>query len=548
MKAYAQTRYTQLISDREDFLDMGRRCAALSLPYLLTESGHVQGGKLRTPWQSVAAKGVNVLASKLMLALFPINTSFFKLQINDAELMEVPELTPEVRSEIDLSLSKMEKIVMQQIGETTDRVMLTVAMKHLVVTGNCLVFAGKKALKVYPLDRYVVERDGDGTVIEIITKEVVDRSLLPKEFQEKQILEGNNTNAVGEDGPKFGVASASNKGRSADAEVYTCVKLQDGQHRWHQECDGKVIPGSRSTSPLKHTPWMPLRFNVVDGESYGRGRCEEYIGDMQSLERLMQALVEGSAAAAKVVFTVSPSATTKPQSLAQASNGAIIQGRPDDVGVIQVGKTADFRTVQEMIRDLTQRLSDAFLILNVRQSERTTATEVQEVQRELDQQLAGIFGSLTVELLTPYLQRKLHLLQRSKSMPSLPKGLVLPTVVAGIGGVGRGQDKAALLEFMQTVGQAMGPEALQQFIDPTEFLKRLAAASGIDTLNLVKSAETMANEQQQAQQQQMMASLTQQAGQLAKSPIGEQMMQQMNDSGQEAGTPPGADGQGPLQG
>ena len=58
---------------------------------------------------------------------------------------------------------------------------------------------------------------------------------------------------------------------------------------------------------------------------------------------------------------------------------------------------------------------------------------------------------------------------------------------------------------MQTVGQAMGPEALQQFIDPTEFLRRLAAASGIDTLNLVKSPETMAQQKGEAQQQQMMA-------------------------------------------
>ena len=45
---------------------------------------------LHTPWQSVGAKGVNVLASKLMLALFPINTSFFKLQVNDAELSSCP--------------------------------------------------------------------------------------------------------------------------------------------------------------------------------------------------------------------------------------------------------------------------------------------------------------------------------------------------------------------------------------------------------------------------------------------------------------------------
>ena len=285
---------------------------------------------------------------------------------------------------------------------------------------------------------------------------------------------------------------------------------------------------------------MPLRFNVVDGESYGRSRVEEYIGDVQSLERLMQAMVEGSAAAAKVVFMVSPSATTKPQSLAAASNGAIIQGRPDDVGVVQVGKTADFRTVQEMIRDLTQRLSDAFLILNVRQSERTTATEVQAVQQELNEQLGNIFGSLTIELLTPYLNRKLHLLQRSKSMPTLPKGLVMPTVVAGLGGVGRGQDKQALMEFVSTIGQTMGPEALMQFIDPTEFLKRLAAASGIDTLNLVKSAETMAQEGQAAEQKAMQASLIGQAGQLAKSPAGEALTQQMMNGGTQEAIPQAA--------
>jgi hypothetical protein len=163
---------------------------------------------------------------------------------------------------------------------------------------------------------------------------------------------------------------------------------------------------------------------------------------------------------------------------------------------------------------------------------------------ELDRQLSGIYGALTVELLTPYLNRKLHLMQRSKQLPSLPKGLVMPTVVAGLGGVGRGEDRAALIEFMQTVGQAMGPEALQQFIDPTEFLRRLAAASGIDTLNLVKSPETMAQQKGEAQQQQMMASLTNQVGQLAKSPMGEEMMQQMKDApGQQqapSGPPPGA--------
>ena len=47
-------------------------------------------------------------------------------------------------------------------------------------------------------------------------------------------------------------------------------------------------------------------------------------------------MVEGSAAAAReVVFTVSPSSTAKPQTLAAAENGAIIWG-DEDIGVINV--------------------------------------------------------------------------------------------------------------------------------------------------------------------------------------------------------------------
>ena len=522
MKELALSRYQFLSTDRQQFLDSARECARLTLPYLVTEEGQTTGGRLPIPWQSVGAKGVNVLASKLMLSLFPVNTSFFKLQINDAELMELPELTPEVRSEIDLSLSKLERMIAQQIAESSDRVLLHAAMKHLVVTGNALIFAGKKALKVYPLDRYVVSRDGDGNIIEVLTKECVHRSLLPKEFQAPLVGE-KDSNAPGEDGPKWGSTGTKSV---EEADVYTWVKYTNGQWKWHQEVDGNILPGSESNSPNKTNPWIVLRWNVVDGEDYGRGRVEEYIGDLKSLEGLMQSLVEGSAAAAKVIFTVSPSATTKPQSLARAQNGSIIQGRPDDVGVIQVGKTADFRTVQEMIRDLTTRLSDAFLILNPRQSERTTATEIAAIQQELNEQLGGIYGNLTTELLNPYLHRKLYLLQRAKAVPALPKGLVMPTVVAGLGNVGRGQDKQALMEFVQTVAQGMGPEALAQYINPTEFLKRLAAASGIDTLNLIKDPATMEQEQNKMKEDMMQQQLLGQAGQLAKSPIGEKMIEQ----------------------
>ena len=67
--------------------------------------------------------------------------------------------------------------------------------------------------------------------------------------------------------------------------------------------------------------------------------------------------------------------------------------------------------------------------------------------------------------------------------------MVKPIIVAGINALGRGQDVQALGSFLTTIAQTMGPEAIQQYINPDEVIKRLAAAQGIDVLNLVKSVQ-----------------------------------------------------------
>jgi len=503
----ARDRYTQLTKGRSQFLDTAVECSRLTLPYLIQEdlSSRPTHQKLHTPWQSVGSKSVVNLAAKLMLALLPPQTTFFKLQIRDDKLGE--EIAPEVKSELDLTFSKLERMVMDHINASSDRVVVHQALKHLIVSGNALIFMGKDGLKNYPLQRYVVNRDGNGNICEIVTKELISRKMLGADLPEPL------PNSPGDDGYKTG-------SDDQDVEVYTYVRLDDnGRWVWHQEALDMILPGSRSTSPKNTSPWLVLRFNTVDGEDYGRGRVEEFLGDIRSLEGLSQALVEGSAAASKVVFLVSPSSTTKPKTIAEAGNGAIVQGRPDDVGVIQVGKTADFRTAAEQMANLERRISEAFLVLQVRQSERTTAEEVRLTQMELEQQLGGLFSLLTVEFLVPYLNRTLHILQRMNVLPKLPKDLVRPEIVAGVNALGRGQDQQSLVMFIQTIAQTMGPEVMAKFLDPGEYIKRLAAAQGIDVLNLVKTAETMEQEKQQQMQEQQQAALTAQAGQIASSPM-----------------------------
>jgi len=504
--AKASERYSALTSGRAQFLDTAIDCSKLTLPYLVQEDNLSKNGRkqLTQPWQSVGSKAVVTLAAKLMLALLPPQTTFFKLQIRDDKLGE--EIDPKIRSELDLSFSKMERMVMDYIAASSDRVVVHQALKHLIVSGNALVFMGKDGLKHFPLNRYVVNRDGNGNVIEIVTKELISRKVLGEELLEPDpnTVVGNNTGSDDD-----------------DVEVYTCVKLDDksGRWVWYQEVDGKILPGSRSTAPKKTSPWLVLRFNTVDGEDYGRGRVEEFLGDLKSLEALSQALVEGSAAASKVIFLLSPSSTTKASTLANAGNGAIVQGRPDDVGVIQVGKTADFSTASTLASQIEKRILDAFLVLQVRQSERTTAEEVRLTQMELEQQLGGLFSLLTVEFLIPYLNRTLLILQRSNEIPKIPKDLVRPSIVAGVNALGRGQDRESLTAFITTIAQTLGPESLMKFIDPSEAIKRLAAAQGIDVLNLVKTAKQL--QQEMAQQQNMQANqqLLSQAGKIASSPL-----------------------------
>ena len=503
----ARDRYTQLSNGRTQFLDTAVECSRLTLPYLVQEdlTSRPSHQKLHTPWQSVGAKCTVNLAAKLMLALIPPQTTFFKLQVRDDKLGQ--DLPREIRSELDLSFSKMERMVMDYINGSSDRVVVHQALKHLIVSGNALIFMGKDGLKNYPLNRFVVNRDGNGNVCEIVTKELISRKMLGTDLPESL------PNAPGDDGYKTG-------SDDQDVEVYTYVRLDNnGRWVWHQEAFDKIIPGTRSTAPKNTSPWLVLRFNTVDGEDYGRGRVEEFLGDIRSLEGLSQAIVEGSAAASKVVFLVSPSSTTKPKTIADAGNGAIVQGRPEDVAVIQVGKTADFRTAAEQMQQLERRINEAFLVLTVRQSERTTAEEVRLTQMELEKQLGGLFSLLTVEFLIPYLNRTLHILQRNKEIPKIPKDLVRPEIVAGVIALGRGQDQQSLVSFITTIAQTMGPEIMGKFLDPSEYIKRLAAAQGIDVLNLVKSEETLQEEQQQQQQQAMAQELMKNSGSLASAPL-----------------------------
>ena len=130
------------------------------------------------------------------------------------------------------------------------------------------------------------------------------------------------------------------------------------------------------------------------------------------------------------------------------------------------------------------------------------------VAQELEAGLGGVYSILSVELQLPLVHRKMALMERRGSLPTLPANVVRPRITTGLDALGRGNDKAKLIEFVTTLAQTLGPEIMSQFVNNRELIVRLAASDGLDIYKLIKSDEQLAQEQAQ---QAMMAQEQQQA-------------------------------------
>ena len=491
----AQALYSFLEAEKNIYLDRAIECSKYTLPTLVTDADRSSGKnlytKVNTTYQGLGARGVNNLASKLLIALLPPNQAFFRLSVDDMKLQQELDNFKEVQSEFDQQLSLMERSVMRDIEESGDRTALFEALKHLIVGGNAVLYIAENGTRVYPLKSFCVKRDPEGNVLEVVIREEVSTDVLPE-----------------------GIAPKNSDGKFTDQTtfLFTHVKwdYKSNKCTWYQEVYGKRV-GKEGSSPMEKCPFIVLRLFRVAHEAYGRSFCEDLLGDLKSLEYLSKAIVEGSAAAAKIIFLCNPNGTTRPDALARASNGSIVAGNPNDVAPLQMNKQADLTVALNTIARIEQRLSFAFLLNSSIQAgtqgrDRVTAEEIRMVAQELETGLGGVYSILSVELQLPMVRRKMAMMERQGRLPKLPKNVVKPRITTGLDALGRGNDKAKLIEFITTLAQTLGPETMNKFVNNREMITRLAASDGLDTYKLIKSEEDlMAEEQQQAMMMQQQA-------------------------------------------
>ena len=496
-KGKAQRRYTQLEQVRDPFLRRARSCAELSIPHILQEQ---KNDDLHITYQSVTARGVNNLASRLMMALLPPNAPFFKLSIDTSKLTPEEKADTKMKTELDRGLSKVERAVIEEIASTSDRTTLFEALKNIIICGNALLhLLPEGGMKCHRLDTYVVVRDGEGKVKEIVIKEEIHEDDVPHfVFQHQEQSDKVKTDK------KY--------------DIYTHIERKQNK-KWevYQEILGVVLPESKGIYIGETCPWIAIRMYSVTGEDYGRSYVEEYFGDINSLDALSQASLEGCTALAKILFMVAPNSTTKVQDLASASNLGFVVGKREDVQTLQVDKIGDLRMAGENAKEIERRLEHAFLLNSAvqRNGERVTAEEIRRMVDDLETALGGVYSLLAQEFQLPYISCRLAQLTKRKRIPELPKKLVKPVITTGVEALGRGHDQDKLNMFVRTLVEVLGQEAMK-YLEPTTLITRLATAMGIDTEGLIVSQEAIQAQAQEQQMQQQMQMLTPEVGKMAQ--------------------------------
>jgi hypothetical protein len=458
------------------------------------------------PWQSTGSRGVNNLASNLLLSLFPPSAPFFRLKIDElvreeaaAEAQQVGADFEGIEQELQTELVRAERAIMDEFEQWSVRTTVFEGLKHAAAFGNALFYWPEDAFpRVFALDSYVISRDPAGNVLEIITRELVAPETLPEDVRLALAATGQ--------------PPAPDGAEPASIELFTWVRREpgpDGGFRSHQELGvGLVLPETDATWPADVLPWLPLRFSKISGEAYGRGHVEEHFGDLKSLDVLSQALIEAAEQASRVVWLVKPNSSTKSRVIDEAPNGAVRSGNEEDIGSLKLDKSSDMRVALELQQDLKTSLGFAFLLRQgiQRQAERVTAEEIRLMAQELEDALGGVYSVQATEFQLPLVRIARNRLERRGVLNAVSGDVIRPSIVTGLEALGRGHEVLQLERWLQTMLTLPG---FPELLNTREVATRGANGLGVRLENLLLDPEVVAQVQQQ---QQMMALAEKAAG------------------------------------
>ncbi len=488
-KGTVAERFAVLDSHRSTKLERARYMASLTIPSLLPPEGYTNASEMPKPFSSVASRGVTNMSSRMLSALIPLNDlPFFKF-----ELREGTEASPETFSHME-SLSHQ---VYNKLSSKNMRDAMFLALQQLIVAGDVLLVEDDDySFRVYRLDQYVIRRDIDGSIVELIyldwkpknanddTYEAFDQHVLPSSYD------------------------AMGAGEEYQA-YFNRIVWNDDQGLWDfyaEDAEGNALEEGQ----FETTPFMPLRWIGVTGEDYGRSHVEEILGDIETLESYTESMIKGMVAASTFWIGVDPASPMDIDDVAQYPSGSFVGMRPDNMFTISPAQSISpqLSAAQQAVETMRREVSAAFLIgsSGIRSAERVTATEVRMLGMEIENVLGGAFSAIARNMLEPIVRRTITLMLRADEIDErlaeefTDRGRLTVNVVTGLQALSRDADLQKLMQLGEMV-RNLPPEALGAF-RWDQYGTALVSALGFDPRNWILDESEQASKQADAQAQQ----------------------------------------------
>ena len=128
-----------------------------------------------------------------------------------------------------------------------------------------------------------------------------------------------------------------------------------------------------------------------------------------------------------------------------------------------------------------------------------TAEEIRYMAKELEDALGGVYTVQSKEFQLPLIQIIKLQMEKKKALPVLPEGKVKLVITTGLEALGRSHDLVKLNTFMQEL-QTLGPETVAPYLNVSDYITRVANATGVDSKGLIKDEATVKAEQAAAAQ------------------------------------------------
>lgn len=531
MKVSAKARYEQLTIDREAALSKARKVSDVTIYGLIPDTDDpTASSEFKNSYSSFGNNAAGNLASQLVFSALPAGQKFFRKDLTAANFTEnqlkelmvavnAPEMS-QLAEIIKDTLITNSNLVQDYFEAKGIRSTYNETMQHLIVAGNVVVKYTEKGSRNYNINNFVIIRDNEDNLInELITREKIRKEELSKEeLQSINEITGGNTS---EDPSDYTYNEAF--------DMYTHIKLNQGGKTYtlFQEIEGVKIKEDTEYG-VDELPYVAPRLYKQSDLNYGESYAYRFYDDLRDLNNFRKYFIEGASVLTRLIYLVNPSARTNVRALAKTPNGGFAKGRDGEITTLQPNNVVQLQQLQAIIESIESKLRESFLMLNVRNSERTTAEEIRAVQQQLDQQLGGVFSTISQELQLPSVKIVESILRDYE-----PAFVYVPytkdKIVTGVDAIGRSQEVESIRGFISLMLEAsqVSP-GIVQYVNEEWLANKVLVASGVDEDAQISKSEV---EQLRAQQQQAMQEQAMQEQAIASG--GKMMEESVKQSGDQ---------------